>query len=93
MKYVINLKIPVDLSRYSDGATSFQMDGSNVGEVFDELFIQLPDLKKRIVSDAGQLFPYLPVFLNGDKLPTSGYRPRTVQSGDRLEVILIASGG
>lgn len=90
---MISLVIPDDLCRYANGATKFEISGENVGEVLDDLFDQFPDLKKRVVSDGGQLFPYLPVFLNGDKLPTSGYRPTPVQSGDLLEVVLIASGG
>lgn len=90
---LISLAIPDDLSRYTEGATKFEIAAANVGEVLDDLFAQFPDLRKRIVSDGGQLFPYLPVFLNGDKLPTSRYRPTPVQSGDRLEVVLIASGG
>jgi hypothetical protein len=90
---VITLTIPSDLARYSNGATDFQMEGGNVGELLDELFEQLPDLKKRIVSDVGHLFSYLPVFLNGDKLPTSGFRHTPLQNGDQLEVVLIASGG
>lgn len=90
---VAKISIPEDLSRYANGETKFAVDGSNIGEVLDGLFLLHPDLQKRIVSDDGQLFSYLPVFFNGEKLATVGYRLRNVVPSDHLEVVLIASGG
>jgi len=45
------------------------------------------------MNDRGELYSYLPLFLNEEKLPDRGYRSRALNEGDQLEVVAIASGG
>jgi hypothetical protein len=90
---VVVVEVPPEFKRYAGGGNLFEQEGSNVGEVLDGLLLRHPDLKVRLMNDRGELYSYLPIFLNQDKLPERGYRSRVVNDGDRLEVIAIASGG
>ena len=58
-----------------------------------ELFEQFPDLKIRLVNDRGEMYPYLPGFVNDEKLPLTGYSGRALNAGDKLEFVTRASGG
>lgn len=90
---VVVVDVPSEFKRYAGGGDKFELEGANVGEVLDGLLHQHPDLRVRLMNDRGELYSYLPVFLNQNKLPDRGYRSRVVNDGDRLEVIAIASGG
>ena len=89
----ITIELPEDLIRYSDGQTQLAMSGETVGEVLASLFAEHPDLQPRLIGRRGELFPYLPLFLNGQKLSSQNYSTIAVADGDRLEVIVLASGG
>ena len=89
----VTIELPEDLSRYADGQTLIAVAGQNVGEVLAALFALHPDLPSRLIGRRGELFPYLPLFLNGQKLSNQNYSPIAVADGDRLEVIVLASGG
>lgn len=90
---VVRLEIPSGLKKYAGGETIFELDGSTVGETLDRLLTQYPNLQIRLMKDRGELYSYLPIFLNQDKLPSRGFRSRPLNDGDRLEVVAIASGG
>lgn len=87
------VEIPSEFKRYAGGENSFRLTGASVGEVLDKLLARCPDLRIRLMDDRGELYSYLPIFLNQDKLPDRGYRSRVLGDGDRLEVVAIASGG
>lgn len=90
---VVVVEVPSEFKRYAGGENSFELNGKTVGEVLDELLASCPELKIRLMNDRDELYSYLPIFLNQEKLPDRGYRSRGVNDGDRLEVIAIASGG
>ena len=89
----VTIELPEDLSRYADGQTQIAVSGHTVGEVLASLFARHPDLQPRLIGRRCELFPYLPLFLNGQKLPSQSYSTIAIAEGDRLEVIVLASGG
>ena len=89
----VKFEIPSEFKRYAGGENCFELSGSSVGEVLDQLLELCPDLRIRVMNDRGELYSYLPLFLNEEKLPDRGYRFRTLSDGDQLEVVAIASGG
>lgn len=89
----IRVEVPPEFQRYARGLNTFELSGATVGDVFDQLLSEFPDLQIRLMNERGELYPYLPVFLNETKLPDRGYRSRTLSDGDQLEVVAIASGG
>ncbi len=89
----VTIELPEDLIRYANGQSLIAVSGQTVGEVLAALFALHPDLQPRLIDRRGELFPYLPLFLNGQKLSSRNDSTIAVADGDRLEVIVLASGG
>lgn len=89
----ISVQLPRGLSRYAGGDYQFEMEARTVGAVMSELFDRFPDLKIRLVNDRGEMYPYLPGFVNNEKLPLTAYSGHGLKSGDTLEFVTLASGG
>lgn len=89
----VKFEVPSEFKRYAGGENCFELSGSTVGDVLDQILESCPDLRIRVMNDRGELYSYLPLFLNEEKLPDRGYRSRALNEGDQLELVAIASGG
>ena len=89
----VSVELPRSLARFAGGEHQFDTQARTVGAVMTELFERFPDLKIRLVNDRGEMYPYLPGFVNNEKLPLTGYSGRVLTTGDKLEFVTLASGG
>lgn len=87
------IEIPEELARYSGGQAEVEVDVSTVEAAFKALFNQFPELQSRVVSRQGEFHPWTPVFLNGAKLVLRDAGSTAIRDGDRIEVVVLASGG
>jgi hypothetical protein len=65
----------------------------SVSILIPEELAKYPDLQKRLVDANRHFYPYVPAFLNDEKLPLRGTLNRRLHNGDRLTFMVIASGG
>ena len=70
----ILVEIPHAISRYSDEETRVEIEAKTVGELLDSLWERFPDLKVRVLDREGNLYPYLLLFQNDEKLSESRNR-------------------
>ncbi len=89
----IVIEIPEELARYADGQAEVEIEGSTVEAAFAALFNRFPKLQSRVVSERGEFHPWTPVFLNGAKLASRTADSTALTPGDRIEVVVLASGG
>lgn len=89
----VSVSIPDELTRYSDGRKQIDVDAATIGELLQILFTDFPELRCRLVDSNGHFYPYIPAFLNGEKLPLQGSSNGRLQDGENLAFILVASGG
>lgn len=89
----ISVDIPEELSRYADGQTTLTCRAATVGEALTRILERYPALELRVISAKGHFYPYLPAFLNDEKLPAKGFANTALAEGDRLAFVIIASGG
>lgn len=87
------IEIPEELSRYTDGQAEVAVDGPTVETAFAALFDRFPSLQSRVVGSEGEFHAWTPIFLNGAKLAACGAGSTAVADGDRIEVVVLASGG
>ena len=87
------LELPNEFARYTDGQSVVTLNGSTLGEVLDDLLNQYPELTIRIRGPQGELYSYMPLFMNGEKVPSRNYHSIPVADDDRLEIVPLASGG
>jgi molybdopterin converting factor small subunit len=89
----VSVLIPDELSKYSDGQLQVEVEAATVGDALESLFMTFPNLQKRLVNENRHFYPYVPAFLNDEKLPLQGTLNRQLKDGDQLAFMLIASGG
>lgn len=89
----VSVSIPDELKRYTDGQLQIEVEAATVGDALETLFVTFPNLQKRLVNENQHFYPYVPAFLNGEKLPLQGTLNRRLSDGDQLAFMLIASGG
>lgn len=89
----VSINIPDELTRYSQGQKQVVVNVDSIGSALDGLFEQYPDLQKRLVDQNRHFYPYVPAFLNDEKLARQGTLHRRLETGDQLSFMVIASGG
>lgn len=89
----VSIQIPDELTRYSGGQKSIDVEASTVGEALQCLFSHFPTLQKRLVDENRHFYPYVPAFLNDEKLALRGVTNKPLNEGDQLTFMVIASGG
>lgn len=89
----VSILIPEELTRYSDGLKQVEVDGTTVGEALLNLFNDFPDLQKRLIDENRRFYPYIPAFLNDEKLALQGAWNRRLVENDQLAFMVMASGG
>ena len=85
--------IPDELTKYSQGLKEVEVEANSIDDALSALFETHPLLQKRLVDQNRHFYPYVPAFLNDEKLATQGTLNRRLQDGDRLSFMVIASGG
>jgi molybdopterin converting factor small subunit len=90
---IVTVELPSALARYADGQKSVVVAGDNVRAVFDVLWQQHPQLRGRVLDKQDQLYPYLILFKNNERLGPRELREITLQDGDKLEIMTLAGGG
>ena len=89
----VTFEISAPLQRFTDGQSRVVVEGPDVQTVLDSLWQQFPELKQRVLTPNGDLFPYLLLFQNGEKLPRKNLTSIPLADGDRLELVGLAEGG
>ena len=87
------VEIPEELARYTAGQSKVEVEGVTVEAAFAALFDRFPSLQSRVVGSQGEFHAWTPVFLNGAKLAARGAGSTVVRDGDRIEIVVLASGG
>lgn len=89
----VAVRLPTVLRPAAGGASTVSAEGATVGEVFDDLVRQHPDLKSQVLADDGGLHRHLNVFLNDDDIRYLGRLEAKVGEGDTLTLMPAVAGG
>jgi sulfur carrier protein ThiS len=87
------IRLPDALRRYSGGKASFEIAGGTVEEVLAGAFRLYPDLRIRLVDEAGRVHGHLVVFRNETELPREGLENAVLAPGDTLTFLEAIGGG
>lgn len=89
----VTFEIPAPLWRFTNGQSTVVVEGEDVQTMLNNVWQQFPELKTRVLTSDGKLFPYLLLFQNGEKLPREEFASIPLTDGDRLELVGLAEGG
>lgn len=90
---MIQLEIPAALKRLTDEQETISVEADTVGQALGELWKRFPKLQSRVLGNDDELFPYLLLFHNGQKLSRADFESHPLNNGDTLEIVALAEGG
>ena len=86
------LFLPAILAKLADGK-ELTAHGASVGEVVADVALRFPGLGARLRDDAGNLYPFVTIYLNDEDIRFLGGFEATVRDGDELTVVPAIAGG
>ena len=89
----VAVRLPTILRGAAGGKAVVETSGDTVGEVFDDLVRQYPELRTQVLSDDGGLHRHLNVFLNDDDIRYLGKLDAKVGEADTLTLMPAVAGG
>jgi molybdopterin molybdotransferase len=89
----VTIQIPYMLTRYSDERTEVVVEGATMGEAYEALFEELPDLRIRLLDKHGNIPPYLIVLHGSQEVERAAWAERPLRDGDLLNIVPGVEGG
>jgi molybdopterin synthase sulfur carrier subunit len=89
----VEVRLPTVLRQYAGGQASVRANGATVGEVFEDLVLQFPQLKGQVVTDEGNLHRFVNVYLNDDDVRYLAKLDTEVADGDVVSILPAVAGG
>jgi molybdopterin converting factor small subunit len=87
----VEVNIPTFLQHLTNDVKVVDVNGRTVGECFNDLVKQYPQLKTRLY-ERGKLLKRLNVYVNGESAyPEALARP--VSDGDKIQIVYVVIGG
>jgi hypothetical protein len=87
------IRVPDALRRYAGGAASFPVAGGTVAEALADAFRLHPDLRVRLMDEAGRVHRHLVVFRNEGELARDGLEGTALAPDDGLTFLEAIGGG
>lgn len=87
------IRIPTPLRKLTKEQELVQADGSNVGELIENLDKNFPGLKERICDENGNVRRFVNIFLNDEDIRFLDDKSTVVKEGDELSIVPAIAGG
>ena len=87
---MIRVAIPSQLIAYTGGATRVEAEGATVGDVMDDLDLQFPGLKFRVIDEQDRVRRHMRLFVGREETRSVS---QTLHEGDELLIFGALSGG
>jgi molybdopterin converting factor small subunit len=89
----VDVRLPTVLRPAAAGQATVAAEGATVGEVFEDLVRQHPDLRDQLLTGEGELHRHLNVFLNDDDIRYLGRLDAKVGADDTITLMPAVAGG
>lgn len=89
----ITVRIPTVLRRLTAGQDEVEGVGATVAEVFDVVGHRHDGFREKVLTEAGELRPFLNVFVNGEDVRFAQDLGTSVNDGDEISIVPSVAGG
>jgi MoaD family protein len=89
----VTVRIPAPLRPFVDDARVLDADADTVGAALEQIGARHPGFLQRIVVDAGELRPYVNVFVGTENVRSSSGLETPLSDGDVVSIIPAVAGG
>jgi molybdopterin synthase sulfur carrier subunit len=87
------LRIPTPLRAYTNGQSDVTVKGSNISEALSDLTTQYPTIKPHLFNDAGELRPFVNLFVGENNIKDLQGVNTPVKDGEKIMLIPSIAGG
>ncbi len=88
----VKVSVSQAMTEYSTGQRLGEVNGTTVGECLDQLVIKVPNFKRWLFDENGNLHEYVDIFVNKESaFPNPLLSP--VKDGDELYIMSLIGGG
>jgi sulfur-carrier protein len=89
----VEVRLPTILRQHAGGQASVRANGTTVGEVFDDLVRQFPNLAGQVVTEEGTLHRFVNVYRNDDDVRYLEKLDTKVSDDDVISILPAVAGG
>ena len=87
------LRIPTPLRTYTSGKSEVIVTGAKISEVLTDLTNQFPAIKPHIFNEAGELRPFVNLFLGENNIKDQQGVDTPIKDGEKIMLIPSIAGG
>ncbi|MBI4610010.1 MAG: MoaD/ThiS family protein [Candidatus Rokubacteria bacterium] len=87
------VRIPTPLRAVTKGAGEVYAKGANVGELIEDLELQFPGLRERLVEDRGELRRFINIYVNQEDIRFLQGTGTALKEGDEVSIVPAIAGG
>ncbi len=88
-----HIRVPTPLRQYTEGQGQLEVEASTVGEALQKLTAQFPSIGPHLYNEAGDLRPYVNLFVNDEDVRTLEGEQTAIHDGDTLMILPSIAGG
>ena len=89
----VRIRLPANMRPLAGNQAVVAVEATTVGEAFEQLLGEYPDLRERLLDRDGDLQSYVNVFVNEANIREASQLDTPVKGGDELLVIAALAGG
>ncbi len=89
----VSVRIPTPLRKLTGGADEVAIEGTNVGEIIENLEAAHPGLKERLCDDDGEIRRFVNVYVNDEDVRFLEGRGTVLKDGDEVSIVPAIAGG
>ena len=87
------LRIPTPLRAYTSGKSEVAVTGAKISEALTDLITQFPAIKPHLFNEAGELRPFVNLFVGENNIKDLQGVDTPIKDGDRIMLIPSIAGG
>ena len=89
----ISVKIPTPLRKLTDGVSTVNVEGHNIGKIISNLELEYPGISERLCDENGQLRAFVNIFVNGEDIRYLSGMESSIADGDEISIVPAVAGG
>lgn len=87
------IRIPTPLRRMTNGQDKVEIDAPNLQELIDQMDLDYPGFKERLVDESGELRYFVNIYLNGEDVRFLQGLNTSTKTGDEISIVPAVAGG
>ena len=85
--------IPTPLRKFTNNTARLDIKADTIAKTVDELTLNVPDLKKHLLDDNGQIRSFVNIFVGNDDIRNLQHGDTVVKSDTVISIVPAIAGG